>query len=172
MAIAVRGVAELFRFVERDNEIDRQILAFSISHSNRDVRIYGHYADMSGKDIKYYRHAIRAFDFTDQEGKEKWVAYRFTKNIYDIWVPAHYRRLCAAIDKVPDKLDLVSTSPQEDNSSAVPREGPTPRLDAESSPPTEQDDSSGDTIMETVSSYTALEVVTDPEVNRKRKRGN
>jgi hypothetical protein len=43
MTLAVRGVVELFRLVKREKELDREILAFSISHDDRTVRIYGHY---------------------------------------------------------------------------------------------------------------------------------
>jgi hypothetical protein len=42
MRLAVRGVVELFRTVGRQKDIDREILAFSISHDLETVRIYGH----------------------------------------------------------------------------------------------------------------------------------
>ena len=44
MTYAVRGVVELYRAVKREKELHREILAFSISHDHRSVRIYGHYA--------------------------------------------------------------------------------------------------------------------------------
>ena len=50
MTLAVRGVVELFRLVKREKELHRQILAFSISHDHRSVRIYGHYPVTEGKD--------------------------------------------------------------------------------------------------------------------------
>jgi hypothetical protein len=40
MTLAVRGVVELFRLVKREKELHREILAFSISHDHRTVRIY------------------------------------------------------------------------------------------------------------------------------------
>lgn len=106
MTIAVRAVVELFRAVKREEEVNRQILAFSISHDHRMVRIYGHYPVMDGKDTKYYRHLIREFGFTEMEGREKWAAYRFTKNVYDIWMPDHFKSICTAIDELPDSLDF------------------------------------------------------------------
>jgi hypothetical protein len=33
--------------------------------------------------------------------KEKWTAYKFTKDIYDIWMPTHVKRICSVIDKLP-----------------------------------------------------------------------
>ncbi|KAB5526493.1 hypothetical protein GE09DRAFT_1151599, partial [Coniochaeta sp. 2T2.1] len=84
MTLAVRAIVELFRAVKREEEVNRQILAFSISHDHRSVRIYGHYPVLEGTDTKYYRHAIRTFDFTELDGRDKWTAYRFTKNISDV----------------------------------------------------------------------------------------
>ncbi|KIV98476.1 uncharacterized protein PV09_09712 [Verruconis gallopava] len=106
MTLAVRATIELFRLVGREMELHREILAFSISHDHRSVRIYGHYAVIDGKDTKYYRHPIHTFDFTALDGREKWTAYKFTKNVYDIWMPNHFKRLCSAIDQIPADLDF------------------------------------------------------------------
>ncbi|KAI5925586.1 hypothetical protein F4810DRAFT_659194 [Camillea tinctor] len=106
MTLAARGIVELFRLVKREAEVNRQILAFSISHDNQTVRIYGCYPVLEGENTRYYRHPIRNFCFTDLNGKEKWTAYRFTKNIYDVWVPDHFKRICSAIDQLPSKVDF------------------------------------------------------------------
>ncbi|KAG5804260.1 hypothetical protein H9Q74_001692 [Fusarium xylarioides] len=106
MTLAVRAVAELFRAVKREGEVHRQILAFSISHDHRLVRIYGHYPVMDGKNTKYYRHPIHEFSFAALDGKEKWTAYRFTKNVYDAWMPAHFKKICSAINQLPANLDF------------------------------------------------------------------
>jgi hypothetical protein len=104
MTLAVRGVVELFRLVKREEELHRQILAFSISHDNRSVRIYGHYAVIEGEKTTFYRHPIHTFDFTALDGREKWTAYKFTKSVYDTWMPAHFERLCSAIDAIPPDI--------------------------------------------------------------------
>ncbi|KAL2190368.1 hypothetical protein L209DRAFT_750445 [Thermothelomyces heterothallicus CBS 203.75] len=106
MTLAVRAIVELFRIVKREDELNRKILAFSISHNHQSVRIYGHYLVIAGKDTKYYRHPIRTFDFTELDGKDKWTAYRFTKNVYDIWMPTHFKNICSAIDQLPSNLDF------------------------------------------------------------------
>lgn len=106
MTLAVRATVELFRLVSREMELHKEILGFSISHDHRSVRIYGHYAVIDGKDTKYYRHLIHSFDFTALDGKEKWTAYKFTKNVYDVWMPSHFKRLCSAIDQIPADLDF------------------------------------------------------------------
>jgi tRNA isopentenyl-2-thiomethyl-A-37 hydroxylase MiaE len=83
MTVAVRGVVELFRLVRREKELYCKILAFLISHNNRIVRIYSHYPVINRKDTTFYCHLIRTFDFTKLDGKEKWTAYKFTKNVYN-----------------------------------------------------------------------------------------
>ncbi|RKU40529.1 hypothetical protein DL546_000368 [Coniochaeta pulveracea] len=106
MTLAVRAIVELFRVLKREDEVNRQILAFSISHDHRSVRIYGHYPVIDGKDVKYYRHPIHMFDITALDGRDKWTAYRFTKNVYDIWLPTHFANICSAVDQLPSDLDF------------------------------------------------------------------
>ncbi|KAK0621182.1 hypothetical protein B0T17DRAFT_508556 [Bombardia bombarda] len=113
MTLAVRGVVELFRLVKRENEVDRQILAFSISHDYCAVRIYGYYPVIDGKDTKYYRYPIHKFDFTALDGKDKWATYRFTKNVYDTWMPAHFTKICSAIDQLSLNIDFGVATPSE-----------------------------------------------------------
>ncbi|QSS65228.1 hypothetical protein I7I51_06070 [Histoplasma capsulatum] len=104
--IAVRATVELFKLVKCEIEVDREILAFSISHDHTAVRIYGHYAVLEGEKTNFHRHPIHKFDFTSLDGKEKWTAYKFTRNVYDKFVPIHLKRICAAIDQIPLDLDF------------------------------------------------------------------
>ena len=112
---------ELFRVVKREKQLHREILAFSISHDNSNIRIYGHYQLAEEDKIVYYRHPIHKLDFTALDGKEKWTAYRFTKNVYDQFMPMHLKWICSVIDElvpdvdfgVPEQLDSqVSDDPQ------------------------------------------------------------
>ncbi|EDN02438.1 conserved hypothetical protein [Histoplasma mississippiense (nom. inval.)] len=123
MTLAVRGVVELFKLVKREKEVDREILAFSVSHDHTAVRIYGYYAVLEGEKTNFYRHPIHKFDFTALDGKEKWTTYRFTRNVYDIWMPSHFKRICSAIDQIPPDVDFdVSQSgqySQQSNSGSV-----------------------------------------------------
>ena len=114
MTLAVRAVVELFRGVNREDEINREILAFSVSHDHRSVRIYGHYAVIDGPKTTFYRHPIHTFDFTALDGRDKWTAYKFTNNVYNTWMPTHFIRLCSAIDDLPPELDFdVPPLPQD-----------------------------------------------------------
>ncbi|PON28654.1 hypothetical protein TGAM01_v202501 [Trichoderma gamsii] len=101
MTLAVRGVVELFRLVNRQHELHRQILAFSLSHDCTSVQIYGHYAEIKGKLTTYYHHPIHSYRFEHEEEEGKWAAHRFVKNVYDKWVPDHYERICSAINQLP-----------------------------------------------------------------------
>lgn len=109
MTLAVRGVVELFRLVNRESELHLQILAFSVSHNHEAVNIYGHYPviDKDNAKLEYCRHQILKFYFTERNGRSKWAAHQFTKNVYDLWAPTHLERICSAIDQIqPESLDL------------------------------------------------------------------
>lgn len=105
MTLAVRAIVELFRLVNREQELHREILAFSISHDHRTVRIYGHYPVIEGPNTTFYRDLIHDFSFT-MGGEEKWRAYRFTKNVYDIWMPTHLDRIRSVIDELPSDFNF------------------------------------------------------------------
>ncbi|KAH6714478.1 hypothetical protein BKA61DRAFT_632343 [Leptodontidium sp. MPI-SDFR-AT-0119] len=119
MTLAVRGIVELFRLVKREKELHREILAFSISHDHRTVRIYGHYPVVDGKKTTFYRHPIKEFSFTSEEGKDKWTSYKFTKNIYDIWMPTHLKRICSVIDELPPDLNFEVSQQSEPGESGL-----------------------------------------------------
>ncbi|KAI1628017.1 hypothetical protein EDD37DRAFT_624003 [Exophiala viscosa] len=93
-------------WVKREKELHREILGFSISHDHRSVRIYCHYPVTEGKKTTFYRHPIHEFSFAAPDGKEKWTAYKFTKSVYDIWMPTHFKRLCSAIDAIPPDINF------------------------------------------------------------------
>ena len=115
MTLAVRAIVELFRYVGREKEIDREILAYSISHDHCAVRIYGHYPVIEGKGQKYYRHPIHKFDFTALDGKYKWTTYKFTKNVYELWMPKHFERLSKVIEQLPADVNFDLSQQSELN---------------------------------------------------------
>ena len=79
----VRGVVKLFKLVKREKELDREILASSISQDHRTVRIYKYYALVEEGKTTFNQNLIhRAFNFTALEGKAKRVAYNFTNSVY------------------------------------------------------------------------------------------
>ena len=133
MTVAVRALVELFRSVKREKELDREILAFSISHDHSVVRIYGHYPVIGGQTTTFYRHPIYEFSFTTQDGKEKWTAFKFAKNVYHHHSRKLHELICSAINDLPADLtfDLsqsasfsqsIPPSSQQSNANSVPGE--------------------------------------------------
>ncbi|KAI9782857.1 MAG: hypothetical protein M1816_001677 [Peltula sp. TS41687] len=100
MTMAVRGIVELFKLVNRQDELDRKVLAFSISHDDAYVRIYGHYALLKDRVATFYRHPIRCFELRAQNGRDKWTAYQFTMNVYFQFMPKLHKLICSAIDQL------------------------------------------------------------------------
>jgi hypothetical protein len=81
--MAVRGIIELFRLIKREKELYWEILAFLVLYNYWTVRIYGYYPVIDGNKTIFYCYLIYEFSFTALDGKEKWTAYKFTKNVYN-----------------------------------------------------------------------------------------
>ncbi len=106
-SVALRGLVELFRLVGREAELHREINGFSISHSDEYVRIWGHYPVINEKGFRFYRHPIAKFDISPTaEGDQRWKAYCFIMNLYDLWYPDQFKRICGAIDMLPAGLNF------------------------------------------------------------------
>lgn len=116
MTLAVRAIVQLYRYAEWEEvfdwkkEIHRKILAFSISHDDRAVRLYGHYPVIKNDVTTFYRHLIRDFSLMDLDGRDKWTVYKFTKNIYELWMPDHLKNIIKAIDALPAGLNFAVSS--------------------------------------------------------------
>lgn len=112
--VALRGLIELFRLVGRENELHREINGFSISHSGEEVKIWGHYAVINQRDFTFYQHPIAHFCIPKTvQGDNRWVAYTFVRNVYDLWLPEHFKRICSAIDMLPTDLNFEVSDQSE-----------------------------------------------------------
>ena len=101
-SICVNAVIELYRAVSCEDQLHRKVLAFSISHDHEAVRIYSHYALIDGDQTSFHCQTIRKFDFTEQDGIERWTAYMFTRDGYNTFAPTHLNRIRTAINQLPD----------------------------------------------------------------------
>lgn len=135
MTMAVRGIVELFKLVNREDELHRRILAFSISHDAIFVRIHGYYALIKDRAAKFYRHPIPEFSLTAQNGKDKWTAYQFTKNVYFEFMPTLHTLVCSAIDQISLNQASQSSNPPQQ----VPLNDSSASTDLESEQPDSQD---------------------------------
>jgi hypothetical protein len=65
----------LFRLVDPEEELHREINSFSISHSDDSLRLWNHSIVLEGERVRFFRHPIRHSNLTELNGKEKWTAY-------------------------------------------------------------------------------------------------
>jgi hypothetical protein len=171
--LELRGIVELFRLVKRDKELHREILAFSISHDHSSVRIYSHYPVIDGPKTTFYRYPIKKFDFTSEDGKEKWTAYKFTKNVYDIWMPMHFKRICSVIDELPPDINFNISELQSSEASGLSQVFEEQSLSQQSNPDTTSlagNDDDQSSLAGSITSNTSLSHGTDLGVFKKPKK--
>ena len=97
------------------DELHREVNGFSASHSDTDVRIWAHYVFIKGGGFTFYRHPIALFNIlpTTDSG-QRWKAWTFVRNVYDSWVPDHFRKICFAIDMLPDDVSSEVSNQSEE----------------------------------------------------------
>ena len=163
MSVALRALVVLFRYVKREKELDREILAFSISHDHTSVRIYGHYPVIEGDKTTFYRHPIRKFDFTD--GDEKWTTYKFVENVYDNWMPILHKKICSAIDDLPAGINF-------DLSQSASFSQPTPQSSQQSNVESILNDDSQSSFLasQEVTPTTSFTQITEPAFKKPKNK--
>ena len=118
-SIAVRAIIELYKNAfgtthpNRVDELYGQVLAFSVSHNNELVNLYGHYAvlsDDSTKPQKFYRYHIDMFSLTIRNGADRYKAYNFVFNIYEKFAPMHRKRIKDAVAFLPTIAERTGLS--------------------------------------------------------------
>ncbi|KAK8223216.1 hypothetical protein HDK90DRAFT_114762 [Phyllosticta capitalensis] len=105
-AIAMKGVVELFRRAKRGDELHREVIFFSIIYDSQTVNIFGHFVEINGAETEYCRVLIKHNNFKSHP-ENKWLSYKFTKNLYESWAPMHLEHLYSAIDS----LGAISSVP-------------------------------------------------------------
>lgn len=103
MFIAVRSIVCLYTLLGKDTkDLHQKVLAFSVSHSNDEVRIHVYYPitkDVTR--IRYHRHEIKKYFFQADNGRERWLAFRFVASVYSDWAPNHLKEICNLLDELP-----------------------------------------------------------------------
>lgn len=105
LTLAVMAVVELFRGAGIQGSIHRKILGFSIAYDPQGAQVFGHYPVMNGDRTAIYMHAIMKVYF---DGNDQFAAYRFVKNMYEIWAPKHLDNIRKALDKLDRSWALPS----------------------------------------------------------------
>jgi hypothetical protein len=112
--VQLRGLYQLFRLVNREQELHSEINGFSVSHSDVDVRIYGYYLVIEGEAVNVYRHPITEFNISPtEEGDQRWKAYKIVRNIYQHWLPRHWSRIRSVINAIPPDVSFEVSDPSE-----------------------------------------------------------
>ncbi|KAK0771688.1 hypothetical protein LTR75_017614 [Friedmanniomyces endolithicus] len=101
---------------DRTKALTGQILTFSVSHNNRLVNLYGHYAiagssnENSAESLQFFRHDIAMFGLTMYDGRERYNSYNFIRNLYDKFGPEHLRRIQDAVGQMPSPAQRTGLS--------------------------------------------------------------
>ncbi|KAK0246872.1 hypothetical protein LTR91_022864 [Friedmanniomyces endolithicus] len=108
-SIAVRAILSLYsaaygRDHEKTQALLGRILVFSVSHNNQLVNLYGHYAVASSSNnrIDGTAEELQYFRLTMHEGRDRYKAYNFIRNVYDDFALEHLRRIQDAVAQLPN----------------------------------------------------------------------
>ncbi|MCJ1462015.1 hypothetical protein MMC07_000615 [Pseudocyphellaria aurata] len=106
-SVAVRAILRIQQAANKcrpekvTDSLDRKILVFSISHTQQNARLFGHYGIAREQTWTYYRHCIQTFDLIYNKNSLLAI-HNFVRNILQDYLPVHVRRLKAALEALPD----------------------------------------------------------------------
>ena len=171
--IAVRAIVYLFQLVLRERELVGKIVAFSISHDDQDVRIWGYYpkfhqgtANTAKPLVTCHRHSFDRFNIVggrDNGVTNNWTTYKFVSAIYNHWAPTHLQMIRSALDKLPEGINpIIITPPQSTGLSQNISDSHI--SDYEGAQPEEIGDASGSTFQD-VGSHTPETSITHASVS-------
>ena len=105
-SIAVKALLKLeqkadqYRVDKRFGSLLGKILVYSISHNERDARIYGHFALVEGEKWMYFRHYIAGFDISHEES-DLLALHNFAHNVLTLYAPKLLKSIQEAIAALP-----------------------------------------------------------------------
>ncbi|KAI9807768.1 MAG: hypothetical protein M1825_005073 [Sarcosagium campestre] len=122
-SIAINAIVQLYRalpaqdgpghdgrVIQQVEVLDKKILCFSVSHDDSMVKIYGHYASLDGEKTTFHRDTVRIFDLASRDGRDRLIAYNFTRKVYDTFASQHLDRIRTAIAQLPNPPSESSAS--------------------------------------------------------------
>ena len=116
-AIIVRAMYDLYKASDLD-DLDEQILVWTIDMNHENVCIYGHYGKREKGELHYYRHRFKDVRLRKQE--ERFFPYNFVRNIYRDFVPIHLARVKKALSRHRKKrLEAPPTLRPSDTMAAI-----------------------------------------------------
>lgn len=117
-SVALRAIlrieqeADKYRPGKRLASLNGQILVFSISHDQKDARLYGHYALLHGDKWTYHRYFINSFNLLLNRNNvlDVLALYNFVQNLFKSHLPIHVQRLKDALAAFPEPGVLSSAA--------------------------------------------------------------
>ncbi|KAF2220303.1 hypothetical protein BDZ85DRAFT_34176 [Elsinoe ampelina] len=110
-SIAVNSIVQLYRKTSALDQIDRELLAFSVAHNDSNVKVFGHFASIKDGKATFYRHRLYAADIATQSASPDWgKPYRLCRAIYETFLPQHIARIKSALRTLVNRptSDLIS----------------------------------------------------------------
>jgi hypothetical protein len=106
-SVAIKALLKLEQKADQYRENNKQfesllgkILVYSISHDQKNARLYGHFALIEGEKWTYYRHFINSFDIAYKE-RDLLILHNFARNVLTKHAPKLLERLQKAIAALP-----------------------------------------------------------------------
>ena len=122
-SVAVRALlrieqeADKYRSGEKLRSLLGQVLVFSISHNQQDVRLFGHYAIVREEKWTYHRYCIGTFNILTGQ-KDLVTLYNFVQNVLKSHASDLVKRLKDALSALPEpstlSIDASSMSLNDD----------------------------------------------------------
>jgi hypothetical protein len=110
--VSLRALFGFFSLAGRQNELYHKPVGFSFLYNDVDLRIWAHYVAETDSDDDdepgFFRDPIAEYSFRKTaQADTRWIAWKSTMNILDLWVEEDYKWICSAIDMIPfDEREL------------------------------------------------------------------
>ncbi|KAK5936732.1 hypothetical protein PMZ80_010995 [Knufia obscura] len=134
-SVAVNAIIQLRRAVDETKvaDLSGQILVFSISHDNLLVKLYGHFANIDGDKLAFYRYPVASFvlNFEESQGRKR--THDFVREIYHTFYPAHLKRIRDALAAMEDPRNVSMTSTMSIEEDGSQEQDPSARSSQETS---------------------------------------
>lgn len=101
MCIAARAIVQLSQEAGCPTRFHRRILGYSVSHNSEQIYIYGHYPEINGESVSYFRKLIASHNLWSDSGDSLWKCYTFVQNMDDIFLPMHIGRVMDLLEMIP-----------------------------------------------------------------------
>ncbi|KAF4546260.1 uncharacterized protein LTHEOB_4257 [Lasiodiplodia theobromae] len=132
MFIAVRATVKLFEIANLQDDINREILAFSVGYNQRDVEVHAYYPILDKDCTKIFRREILSNSLMpSRNSNDPWKALDLVRNVYEIWAPEHLDRVRKAIDAISQRT--ISSSTKVGSAAEAPSELASSASDSHSS---------------------------------------